>query len=600
VQNEEILDSWKEIANYLERNTRTCIRWEKTLRLPVHRINSKSHRSKVFSYKTEIDEWLKEKSNHKEIKKKFYLENKWMSFGLASGLVLLLTIFSFTFFTHKTSSSSFSENPSIAVLPFEIINSSGADEYLSEGITDGIISNLTGIKDFNVLPLPSVYKQNKSIRNAKKIGTELGVDYILAGNLENSSDKVKLAVQFFRTKDGKKVWNKEFDKTLKDILFIQDSICSNILKVLNVNNDQKLPPKFNKDTTQNFIAFDNYLKGNYILNRLNEENNDPWELYHQGKHYEGKCTRESNELAISFFNQALEIDPNFVLPYFGLARCYANYVNFNWDFDIKWLNKAEDLVKVAQKIEPDLSEYYCFLIEIYLIKEMGFNENTINLAFKLAEEGIKKYSYHSQLNSIVGYCYYLRFGAEGEKADFDKALEYKEKSFGQNPYSISNIVYTELLMLNKEFNRAIEVCAIIKKHCQSLLVDFLQGEIYYYFGDLDKSKTIFQEFKFPLEFRINSLFYLAMIAAQKGEIEEAQRIIQEIENKSPEYYEYYLNLASIYMGIGKKETGYKYLKSFFTKPSIKKMKYVCFKYIDMDNNFNSYKKEKKFKEIINE
>ena len=106
--------------------------------------------------------------------------------------------------------------------------------------------------------------------------------------------------------------------------------------------------------TNDYLAYDNYLKENYILSNRNENNDDPWKLYHQGNFYWGKSTRESNKLAISLLSQAIEIDKNFALAYIGLANCYSNYVNFNWDDSIKWANKAEILLKEAQAISPDL------------------------------------------------------------------------------------------------------------------------------------------------------------------------------------------------------------------------------------------------------
>ncbi len=76
MRNSEILDCWKDISDYLDRDIRTCARWEKELGLPVYRFDKESPRSKVFAYKSEIDEWLKEKKIHKEIRKKPFLEKK--------------------------------------------------------------------------------------------------------------------------------------------------------------------------------------------------------------------------------------------------------------------------------------------------------------------------------------------------------------------------------------------------------------------------------------------------------------------------------------------------------------------------------------------
>ena len=62
MKNKERFDSWKEISNYLNRTTRTCYKWEKELGFPVHRIDKKSSRSKVFAYKSEIDQWFKKRA----------------------------------------------------------------------------------------------------------------------------------------------------------------------------------------------------------------------------------------------------------------------------------------------------------------------------------------------------------------------------------------------------------------------------------------------------------------------------------------------------------------------------------------------------------
>jgi len=265
------------------------------------------------------------------------------------------------------------------------------------------------------------------------------------------------------------------------------------------------------------------------------------------------------------------------------------------------VNKAEALLKEAQTISPDLPEYYSTLIEVYLIKEIGFNENKKELAFELAREGIKKYLDNAQLNSIVGYCYFMRFGEEGDEADFKKALEYKEKSFWLNPYGINNLVYAELLLLNKEFYKAIEVCNIVERQDYSLMAKFRLGEIYYYLGDLDSSKAIFQQFDVaPLKLKIASLFYLGMIYSQRGEREKALRIIDDISLISPQEFVIsdYLHLASVYMGLEMKKSGYNSLESFFNKLMTKKMRFVYLKYIDIDRNFNGVREKEEFKKII--
>jgi TolB-like protein len=601
MNNKVTLNSWKAISDYLGREIRTCYRWEKELGLPVYRIDKDSRRSKIFSYKSEIDEWLKNRTKSKVDKKKSQWGIKPLIIGLISGTILLSFIIALLYFSHRISFSTFSENLSIAVLPFENRGTLEYDEYFSEGLTYEIIDSLSRINRLKVLPVFSLSNYNSSIKNAKQIVKEVEADYILKGSIKKDENKFNLFVQFIRAKDNANIWSAEFEEPLDNILSIQNKICLKISDILNLNTAQKIPPSFNKGKSQNRLAFDNYLKGNYILKRLIEDSNDPWKLYHQGKYYWGQCTQESNELAIYLFNQAIEMDGKFALAYIGLAHCYANYVNFNWEFDVNWLNKAENLLQKAQTIYPDLPEYYSALIEIYLMKEIGFNENTRNIAFGLAQEGIKKYPNHAQLNSIVGYCYYLKFAEEGNQADFNKALEYKEKSFWLDPYKIDNIVYAELLILKKEFYKAMDVCNLIKNNDPSSLVYSRLGEIYYYLGDLGESEAIFQKINAPLDLKIHSLFYIGMIASQKGGEKETQEILHEIDIISPgenKFFEHHLRLASIYMGLGKKELGYKHLESFFENPIAKKNRFIYQKYIDIDRNFDNFRDKEQFKKIL--
>jgi len=597
VEQKDILNSWKEISYYLDRNVRTCQRWKIELSLPVHRIDQNSQHSKVFAYKSEIDQWLKEKAESKEIKKTSFLQYRWSVISLISVLGLLSVVFLFLFLTNRISISPQPEYLSFAVLPFENLNPSQQDEYFSEGMTNEIINKMTMLNELKVIPAVSVSKYNNSSQDTRQIAEELRVDYILVGKIKKDGNKITIGVKLIRIKNYNTIWSEEFKDRFENVFFIQDNICRKIHEKLNLKIDQNLYLLSNAGRTNDYLAYDNYLKGNYILNRLNEDNDDPWKLYHQGKFYWGKTTPESNKFAINLFNKAIDIDRNFALAYIGLAHCYANYVNFVWDFDIKWLNKAENLIKEAQKINPDLPEYYSTLIEVYLLKEFAFKENKKELAFKLAREGIEKYPDNAQLNSILGYCYFMRFGGEGNEADFKKALEYKEKSFWLNPYGINNLVYAELLMLNKEFYKAIEVCNIVEKHDYSLMAKFRIGENYYYLGDLDSSKAIFQQFDVaPLNLKIASMFYLGMIHSQRGEGKKALKIIDDISLISPQEFVFSDNfrLASVYIGIGMKESGYECLRYFLSKPISKKMRFVWLKYIDIERNFDRAREEEEF------
>lgn len=601
--NKEILDSWKAISDYLDRDIRTCARWEKELGLPVYRINNHSPRSKVFAYKSEIDEWMKEKANHNGIRKKPFKEKRWAIIGLVTAVVLLLAVSASLYIANGKFSSNNTENLSIAVLPFENINFSEYEEYITEGIRDEINKNLSRFDYIRVIPDDFFSKEDNSSKKIKAISESLHVSHTLKTKLEKNENKLMICVQLTRINDDKIIWDVKDEKMLENFSSLPKDICLKIHEKLNSNNKIMAMLAFNNGLTQDYEAFDYYLKGNHILSRASTENNDPWRLYLQGKYFQDKWTEESNVIAINLFSKAINIDESFSRAYIGLARCFANYINFNWDENEKWLKIAEEHLEKAATINTEDPEYYSTLIQVCLLKYYCFDKNTKNEAFELAQKAIENYPGFSQLFAQAGHCHYFNFGEFGNDSDFTKAFELYEKNYYNNPYHINNIIFAEILILNKEYNRALAVCNGIQRDESSLLANFRMGETYYYMGDLDRSKAVFLQYEKvnDLEYQTCALFHRGMIAAQRRDIDEVEKILQVIDTLTKKEFEYFvdkLKLASIYMGIGERELGYKYLEDFFVEEKTKKTRYIYHKYINIDKNFDNFRQEERFNNII--
>jgi len=589
--NSDRLDSWKEISEYLKRDTRTCIRWKNLYSLPIYKIDDKSPYSRVFAYKSEIDKWLKEKTNNHY--RYPLLRNKWTYVVL---VCLIIPVFSFYLFVNSNQKS-FDASPdlsTLAVFPIENLEASPHLGYICEGITNEIINRLLLINDLKVIPFDHEGKKPDITTNPKNIKESLGAEYLLKGKTIPQNNEVYILLELIKTDDHSKVWEKKFNSPEKNITHIIESTYLKITELLN-EKDSDMPFLGSYIDNNSFI---NYLKGEYILNNMKKEDSDPWELYCKGKYLTGKLSQESNEIAIDFFNKAIEIDSNFGLPYIGLAQCYSNYVNYAWDFDRKWIDKAEAFLNKARSLSSDDPEFYSTAIEVNLVKLVGYGENNTNQIETLVKESIDKYHYHAQLNSIVGYWYFLKFGEKGDIQNFNKALEHKENSFLLSPSSINNIVYAELLMLNKEFDKALDVCKNMERNNPSSFTKFRLGEIYYYMGDLNRSSFIFHQFEnADLKLKIDSLFFLSMILSRMGEREKVHKTVKRIKLLSPENMtrEDDLKLASIYFGLNEKESGYEHLTKHFENISSKYNFYIDLKYIEIDKNFDSERNEKKFK-----
>ncbi|MFC2166880.1 FlgO family outer membrane protein, partial [Acidobacteriota bacterium] len=328
---------------------RTCSNWEKELGLPVHRIDTDSSRSRVFAYTEELDKWLEEKRQNNNFKKTSGRKNRLILTSLFFALTVIIVI-SALLLTNTISINPSSKRPSIAVIPFVFSNSSDHENYFSEGLTNYVINQLLNLHAYNVFSAAMTEKFRNTQEDIEKIKGELNPKLILSGTLEQNGENLNLNLQFLKAKSNTVIWTiqlEEPEENISDFLNrLQDEMYGKLAKK-NTARRTSVPPRervFNKNT------YDIFLKGNYILNKIKTDNGDPWEVYYQGKFYSSLSARESNELAIRLFSKAIEMDSQFALAYFALAKCYTNYINFAWENKIEWLEKAAQRGKVNETL----------------------------------------------------------------------------------------------------------------------------------------------------------------------------------------------------------------------------------------------------------
>jgi TolB-like protein len=587
----EFLDSWKKISVYVGREVRTCCKWEKELGLPVHRIDPNSPRSKVFAYKSEIDAWLRERSNPPVNTKRLdqsQRKRNWITWGLtllSCSLIALVARYSI----HKRTEIEASvPQVRLAILPFQGQDSSPDNEKFAERVAADIAGRLAVSDNIKVIP-PSLFLREKIANPAKNfLAKDLSVDYVLEGSAKKDNSRFELSVEILNAKNRARLWSSAHRDVIENIFYVESSICKSLSILLGTVNKQSLsflPKAERAPQTRKVVS---YSAESQVAEDISQSVHDPWKVYFQAKYFLEASTEDANKLAINLFNKALEIDSNFALGYIGLAECYSNIVNFSWDSNPSWLQKAETLLDTAQKLSPGLAEYYAAKTELLLIKDVYLSLETKNSAFESAQEGIAKYPNDSSLNSLLGYCYYLKFGQKGDESDFKKALEYKEKSFWLKPFSLNNIVFVDLLILNRQFDKAMGVCNIIQQSDATIFSKLKLAEVYYYSGDLEQSKSILEELKnASLELKIDALFYKGMIAAQKGEKEKALEIVKKIRDISPAGYikSDNLKMASIYAGIGMYETCRNHLRALFASKWGPPYRHVYLGFMTIDKNF---------------
>ena len=200
----------------------------------------------------------------------------------------------------KTLTEVVSAKRSIAILPLKNLTGDAANDYLSDGITESLINEVSRIESLKVISRSSVFQFKNKEASPQEIGEKLGVETILEGGLRQSGEQVRVEVRLVNTKDGSVIWASDSkEKQLADIFAIQDGIAYQIVTELKVKLCGEIAPA--SRYTQNAKAYQLYLQGLYYRNLL---------------------TKENLQKAVGFYEEALRVEPNYALALEGLADVY--------------------------------------------------------------------------------------------------------------------------------------------------------------------------------------------------------------------------------------------------------------------------------------
>jgi serine/threonine-protein kinase len=268
--------------------------------------------------------------------------------GLIAALVLgaLLAGGAVYYFTSHRAATKGAPIPekSIAVLP--MVNSTGdaANDYFSDGMSEEFISSLSRLQDLKVIGRTSSFEFKGKTDNSKTIGEKLGVYYLLEGSVRKSADRVRIAVALIKAGDGANVWSETYDRELKDIFAVQSEIAAAVAKQLKVallgNNGQTTQlATAATPSNQNVEAYNALLQGNFYLNRQS-----------------GEDTRK----AISYYEEAIRLDPRYPLAYGRLSSAASNlattYVSIATKEAQEAIAKARASAKSALDLDPNLAD----------------------------------------------------------------------------------------------------------------------------------------------------------------------------------------------------------------------------------------------------
>jgi TolB-like protein len=243
---------------------------------------------------------------------------------------------------------------SLAVLPFTYISNDAQvmanpdHEYLSDGLTESIINNLSQLPDLKVIARSSVFRYKGKNLDAQAIGKELNVRAVLTGEIKQEGDAVRVFWELMDVQNNRQLWSKSYQRKTADIQTIQKEIAQDVSERLNLKLTNADQTHLAKTHTANGEAYEAYLKGRYHWN---------------------KRTDEGFKQATKFFREAIDKDPNYALAYTGLADCYTLRSDYGLLAPAEGYALARDWATLALKYDDTLAEAHTSMASIKQVTE---------------------------------------------------------------------------------------------------------------------------------------------------------------------------------------------------------------------------------------
>jgi non-specific serine/threonine protein kinase len=207
---------------------------------------------------------------------------------------------------------------SVAVLYFENLSGMKEDEYLRDGITEDITTELSKIKDLKTFSRAVVLNYRDRSVTAGQVGKELGAKYVLIGSLRRAGTRLRINAQLVDAATDFPLWSERYDREMKDVFEVQDEIAQKIADALRITLSPQEQQELQAKPTQNLQAYDLYLRG---------------------RNYSRRVGRQDLQFALQMYENAVALDPEFALAHAGLANVCAQYY-YHVERQQQWIDRA--------------------------------------------------------------------------------------------------------------------------------------------------------------------------------------------------------------------------------------------------------------------
>ena len=421
---------------------------------------------------------------------------------------------------------------SVAVLPFANRSADPNTDYLSDGITESLINNLSQISTLRVTARSTVFRYKGKDADPRKVGSDLHVRAVVSGRLLKRGSSLIIQAELMDVATGSQLWGGQYNRQAENVFLLQDDLSREISEKLRLRLTGDEKRRLTKRYTEDAEAYRFYLKGRYHWNKRNPE---------------------GLQKAVDYFQQALNRDPVYPLAYAGLADTYAYLSFFHVVPPRQAMPKAKAAAVKALEIDDHIAEAHVSLGYVSFTYDGDWSA-----AGKYFEQALALNPIYSGAHTF--YAFYLNSLGRSEEA-----LAVAKRALDLDPASpaVSHSLAVQLY-LARRFDQAIE-----QAH-NTLEMDANFAISYQLLGEVHVSKGLYREGLLALEkfsaLSRTSAISLALVGyshARLGERSAALRIIEELTSASKHSFIPAFLYALVYAGLEDKDQAFGWLEKAY-------------------------------------
>lgn len=482
--------------------------------------------------------------------------------AVSLALLCLLALFATWNWRRSSSSQALSQRKAVlGVLPFENMSRDPDEEFFSEGLTDEMIAQAGKINRdrLSVIASSSVARYKGSKLPAKQIGQELNADYLLQGSVRRSGARVRITVQLIQSQDQTDLWTESYDRELKDVLAVQDSVVQSIARQIHIALSDEEKSRLATARHASPEAYVSYLKGRYYWN---------------------KRTSDGMRKAEEYFQEAIDKDPTYAEPYSGLADCNSGLAWHGFKSPAEALPKGEAAARKAIEINPGSAEAHASLGLVLSHRwDWAGAESEFRRALELDPQYANAHHWYGDYLSIRGR--------------HDAALSEARRALELDPLNLMISTWAGLrYYLARNYSSAIQQNrSSVDWDPNFAAAHLVLGEDYVQAGsyseglsELNKAASL-----------SGSPLYTAQVAvalAAAGRRQEALRIAGDLQTMSRTRYVSPYGMAQIYAALHKKEESFIWLRAAYEDHA------VWTGYLAVDPIFETYRSDRSFQDLL--